>query len=277
MVEMPNPAGRLDAYAHELSGGLRQRVMIAMALVCTPKLLIADEPTTALDVTIQAQILDLLDRLRRDLDMSVVLITHDMGVIAERADRVLVMYAGRIAEGATTTEVFTRMRHPYSEALLASVAKLDQDPSVRLVSIPGLPPDLSQPMTHCRFAARCRYVQPDCRESEPELLRAADSEPGHVARCFHQVGVDPLTIANRPDAVAMAADLNVKVNEVALARRAHPRRVAERGSRAGHDRPCRQGVRGHLRSAGAAQDRHGQGRLRRVPHHPAWRDLRPGR
>ena len=112
MVEMPNPAGRLDAYAHELSGGLRQRVMIAMALVCTPKLLIADEPTTALDVTIQAQILDLLDRLRRDLDMSVILITHDMGVIAERADRVLVMYAGRIAEGATTTELFTRMRHP---------------------------------------------------------------------------------------------------------------------------------------------------------------------
>ena len=218
MVEMPNPEGRLDAYAHELSGGLRQRVMIAMALVCTPKLLIADEPTTALDVTIQAQILDLLDRLRRDLDMSVVLITHDMGVIAERADRVLVMYAGRIAEAATTTEVFTRMRHPYSEALLASVAKLDQDPSVRLVSIPGLPPDLSQPMTHCRFAARCRYVQPDCREREPELMRAADSDPGHLARCFHQVGVDPLTIANRPDAVAMAADLHVKVDEVALAR-----------------------------------------------------------
>ena len=192
--------------------------MIAMGLVCTPKLLIADEPTTALDVTIQAQILDLLDRLRRDLDMSVVLITHDMGVIAERADRVLVMYAGRIAEAATTTEVFTRMRHPYSEALLASVAKLDQDPSVRLVSIPGLPPDLSTPIHHCRFAARCRYVQPDCRESEPDLVQATDSEPGHLARCFHQVGVDPVTIANRPDAVAMAADLSVKVDEVALAR-----------------------------------------------------------
>jgi peptide/nickel transport system ATP-binding protein len=218
MVEMPNPEGRLDAYAHELSGGLRQRVMIAMALVCTPKLLIADEPTTALDVTIQAQILDLLDRLRRDLDMSIILITHDMGVIAERADRVLVMYAGQIAEGATTTEVFTRMRHPYSEALLASVAKLDQDPSVRLVSIAGLPPDLSQPMTHCRFAARCRYVQPDCQESEPELVPAADSAPGHVARCFHQVGIDPLTVANRPEAVAKAADLHVKVDEVALAR-----------------------------------------------------------
>ena len=218
MVEMPNPAGRLDAYAHELSGGLRQRVMIAMALVCTPKLLIADEPTTALDVTIQAQILDLLDRLRQDLAMSVILITHDMGVIAERADRVLVMYAGRIDEGASTTELFTRMRHPYSEALLASVAKLDQDPSVRLVSISGLPPDLSKPIDHCRFAARCRYAQPDCRESEPDLLQAEDSEQHHVARCFHQVGVDPLTIANRPEAVAKAADLNVKVDEVALAR-----------------------------------------------------------
>ena len=218
MVEMPNPSGRLDAYAHELSGGLRQRVMIAMALVCTPKLLIADEPTTALDVTIQAQILDLLDRLRQDLGMSVILITHDMGVIAERADRVLVMYAGRIDEGAPTTELFTRMRHPYSEALLASVAKLDQDPSVRLVSISGLPPDLSQPIDHCRFAARCRYAQPDCREREPELLQAENSEQHHVARCFHQVGVDPLTIANRPEAVAKAADLNVKVDEVALAR-----------------------------------------------------------
>jgi peptide/nickel transport system ATP-binding protein len=218
MVEMPNPSGRLDAYAHELSGGLRQRVMIAMGLVCTPKLLIADEPTTALDVTIQAQILDLLDRLRRDLHMSMILITHDMGVIAERADRVLVMYAGRIAEGAATTEVCTRMRHPYSEALLASVAKLDQDPSVRLVSIPGLPPDLSTPIGHCRFAARCRYVQPDCRASEPDLVQATDSEPGHLARCFHEVGVDPVTIANRPDAVAMAADLSVKVDEAGLAR-----------------------------------------------------------
>ena len=218
MVEMPNPSGRLDAYAHELSGGLRQRVMIAMALVCSPKLLIADEPTTALDVTIQAQILDLLDRLRRELRMSVILITHDMGVIAERADRVLVMYAGKIAESATTTELFTQMRHPYAEALLASVSKLDQDPSVRLVSIPGLPPDLSQPITHCRFAARCRYAQSDCHESEPVLAPAIDSRSDHLAACFHQVDVDPATIANRPEAVAKSADLNVKVDEMALAR-----------------------------------------------------------
>ncbi|HEY6426561.1 MAG TPA: ABC transporter ATP-binding protein [Acidimicrobiales bacterium] len=218
LVEMPNPQERLERFPHELSGGLRQRVMIAMALACEPKLLIADEPTTALDVTIQAQILDLLDQLRRELSMAVVLITHDMGVIAQRADRVVVMYAGRIAEMATTTEVFMRMRHPYSEALLASVAKLDQDPSVRLVSIPGLPPDLSKPIGHCRFAARCRYAQDDCRETEPQLVRATDSAPGHIAACFHQVDVDPHTISLRPEAVAKSADLSVKVDEVALAR-----------------------------------------------------------
>jgi oligopeptide/dipeptide ABC transporter ATP-binding protein len=218
LVEVPNAEQRLDAYAHQLSGGLRQRVMIAMALVCSPKLLIADEPTTALDVTIQAQILDLLDRLRAEMNMSVILITHDMGVIAERADRVLVMYAGKIAEAARTDELFADMRHPYAEALLASVSKLDQDPSVRLVSITGLPPDLSQSIDHCRFAARCRYAQSDCLEREPELKQAEKSHPGHLAACFHQVDVDPNTVANRPEAVAMAADLNVKVDEVALAR-----------------------------------------------------------
>jgi peptide/nickel transport system ATP-binding protein len=218
LVEMPSAERRLDSYAHELSGGLRQRVMIAMALVCSPKLLIADEPTTALDVTIQAQILDLLDRLRAELDMSVILITHDMGVIAERAERVLVMYAGRIVESSTTRELFTEMRHPYAEALLASVSKLDQDPSVRLVSIPGLPPDLSQPIAHCRFAARCRYAQQDCWDSDPALEPALRSAPDHLAACFHQVDVDPETIARRPEAVAKAADVNVKVDEVALAR-----------------------------------------------------------
>ncbi len=218
LVEVPNAENRLDAYAHQLSGGLRQRVMIAMALVCSPKLLIADEPTTALDVTIQAQILDLLDRLRKELNMAVILITHDMGVIAERADRVLVMYAGKIAEAAPTDELFGSMRHPYAEALLASVSKLDQDPSVRLVSIPGLPPDLSRPIGHCRFAARCRYTQPDCLEQEPELKQAAESQSGHLAACFHQVYVDPETIAKRPEEVAKAADLTVKVDEVGVAR-----------------------------------------------------------
>jgi len=218
MVDMPRPVERLDAYPHQLSGGLRQRVMIAMALACEPKLLIADEPTTALDVTIQAQILDLIDQLREELHMAVVLITHDMGVIAGRTDRVLVMYAGKIIEGASTEEVFTRMRHPYSEALLASVPKLDQDAGVRLVSIAGLPPDLSVPIHECRFAPRCRYAQSDCLESEPPLLQASNSGRGHLAACFHQVGVDPKTIALQPEAVAKSADVTFKVDEVALAR-----------------------------------------------------------
>ncbi|HEX3567484.1 MAG TPA: ABC transporter ATP-binding protein, partial [Acidimicrobiales bacterium] len=136
LVDMPQPAERLDHYPHELSGGLRQRVMIAMALACEPKLLIADEPTTALDVTIQAQILDLLDDLRQRLKMGVVLITHDMGVIAGRTDRVIVMYAGKVAEEADTGQLFRHMRHPYTEALLASVPKIDQDPDERLLTIP---------------------------------------------------------------------------------------------------------------------------------------------
>ena len=169
MVEMPRPAERLGQYPHELSGGLRQRVMIAMGLACEPKLLIADEPTTALDVTIQAQILDLIDELRERLRMAVVLITHDMGVIAGRTDRVAVMYAGKIAEEATTRRLFEDMRHPYSEALLASVPKVDQDPDERLLSIAGLPPDLSRPITNCRFAPRCQYATDRCREEDPPL------------------------------------------------------------------------------------------------------------
>ncbi|MGH9019005.1 MAG: dipeptide ABC transporter ATP-binding protein, partial [Acidimicrobiales bacterium] len=218
LVDMPRPEERLSAYPHQLSGGLRQRVMIAMALACEPKLLIADEPTTALDVTIQAQILDLLDNLRQRMGMAVMLITHDMGVIAGRSDRVLVMYAGKVIETSTTSELFHRMRHPYSEALLASVPKLEQDSSIRLISIPGLPPDLSQPINQCRFAPRCLYTQPDCLEREPELDRAGDSEPGHLAACFHQVGVDAATMAKRPDAVAKSADVTVTADELSQAR-----------------------------------------------------------
>ncbi|HXQ60541.1 MAG TPA: ABC transporter ATP-binding protein [Acidimicrobiales bacterium] len=218
LVDMPRPQERLNAYPHQLSGGLRQRVMIAMALACEPKLLIADEPTTALDVTIQAQILDLLDDLRERLGMAIMLITHDMGVIAGRTDRVLVMYAGKVIESSTTGELFTRMRHPYAEALLASVPKLEQDSSIRLISIPGLPPDLSQPIDQCRFAPRCLYAQQDCSDHEPELVRAGDSEPGHLAACFHQVGVDPATIAKQPEAVAKSADVTVTIDELSLAR-----------------------------------------------------------
>jgi peptide/nickel transport system ATP-binding protein len=203
MVEMPRPAERLDQYPHELSGGLRQRVMIAMALVCQPKLLIADEPTTALDVTIQAQILDLIDDLREKLRMGVVLITHDMGVIAGRTDRVVVMYAGKIAEEATTQVLFEKMRHPYAEALLASVPKIDQNPDEVLLSIPGLPPDLSQTITNCRFAPRCQYATEECREQEPPLVETgAAGDASHRYACFHPVdhedeGTAPVKAAPR--------------------------------------------------------------------------------
>ena len=156
LVGLPRPQERLKDYPHQLSGGLRQRVMIAMALACDPKLLIADEPTTALDVTIQEQILDLLDRIKRELGMGIILITHDMGVIAGRADRVVVMYAGLKIETAETVELFTNVRHPYTEALLASIPQLDQDQDQELYSIPGLPPDLRKPPRACRFAAPLR-------------------------------------------------------------------------------------------------------------------------
>ena len=190
-VEMPQPEERLDQYPHELSGGLRQRVMIAMALACEPKLLIADEPTTALDVTIQAQILDLIDDLRQRLSMAVVLITHDMGVIAGRTDRVVVMYAGKVAEEAQTAELFGRIHHPYSQALLASVPKIDQDRNVRLLSIPGLPPDLSQPITGCRFAPRCQFAAVDCRTDEPLLSDAVTADGStHRFSCFHPIDPD---------------------------------------------------------------------------------------
>ena len=182
MVEMPMPEERLNQFPHELSGGLRQRVMIAMALVCEPKVLIADEPTTALDVTIQAQILDILDGLREKLNMAVILITHDMGVIASRTDRVVVMYAGKVVEEADTKTLFTRMNHPYTQALLASVPKIDNITGGRLLSIPGLPPDLSKEIVGCRFAPRCTYATDQCRTSEPEVV---DASQGHRFACFN--------------------------------------------------------------------------------------------
>jgi oligopeptide/dipeptide ABC transporter ATP-binding protein len=206
LVEMPRPAERLEQYPHELSGGLRQRVMIAMALACDPKLLIADEPTTALDVTIQAQILDLIDDLRTRLHMAVMLITHDMGVIAGRTDRVVVMYAGKVVEESETGELFARMRHPYSEALLASVPRLDHPPSERLLSIPGLPPDLSRPHTNCRFSPRCRYATDQCREEEPTLTDQHPSTGVHRYACFHPVAVPTEPVPVEPSGVARAAD-----------------------------------------------------------------------
>jgi oligopeptide/dipeptide ABC transporter ATP-binding protein len=184
LVGIPRPKERLEDFPHQLSGGLRQRVLIAMALACDPKVLIADEPTTALDVTIQAQILQLLDRLKKELGMAVLLITHDMGVVAGRADRINVMYAGQMVEATNTRELFDGMRHPYTQALLASIPQMDQDTRQPLFSIPGLPPDLVDPPIGCRFAPRCRLAQDDCRAADPPL----DGNEGvHTYRCFHPV------------------------------------------------------------------------------------------
>jgi oligopeptide/dipeptide ABC transporter ATP-binding protein len=184
LVGLPRPAERLGDYPHQLSGGLRQRVMIAMALTCEPKLLIADEPTTALDVTIQAQILALLHDLKDQLGMAMLLITHDMGVIAGHADRVQVMYAGRMVEATDTGTLFRRMRHPYTHALLASIPRLDQDSKQRLLSIGGLPPDLSDPPPGCRFAPRCSRATDRCRTEEPPLT---GETLAHLFSCWHPV------------------------------------------------------------------------------------------
>jgi peptide/nickel transport system ATP-binding protein len=184
LVGLPRPAERLGDYPHQLSGGLRQRVMIAMALTCEPKLLIADEPTTALDVTIQAQILALLHDLKDRLGMAMLLITHDMGVIAGHADRVQVMYAGRMVEATDTGTLFQHMRHPYTHALLASIPRLDQDNKQRLMSIGGLPPDLSDPPPGCRFAPRCARATDRCRTDEPPLVGETSA---HLFSCWHPV------------------------------------------------------------------------------------------
>ena len=203
LVGVPNPRERLGDYPHQLSGGLRQRVMIAMALACEPKVLIADEPTTSLDVTIQAQILDLLDDLKTRLGMAVLLITHDMGVIAGQADRTLVMYAGQVVESASTERLFNDMHHPYTEALLASIPQLDQDKTQRLYAIPGLPPDLSRPLRACRFAPRCRYATEICRTEVPPL---AGDDPGHPYACFHPVSRNVEEIAGAGDLLGEGAE-----------------------------------------------------------------------
>ncbi len=184
LVGLPQPRERLGNYPHQLSGGLRQRVMIAIALACEPKVLLADEPTTALDVTIQAQILALLDELEDRLGMATLLVTHDMGVVAGRATRVSVMYAGRIVETASTEEIFSAMRHPYTQALLGSIPRLTQDNRKALVSIRGLPPDLTNPPMGCRFAPRCPHATDQCREQEPPL---AGKNPDHLFACWHPV------------------------------------------------------------------------------------------
>jgi len=181
-VKIPDPARRAYEYPHQLSGGLRQRVMIAMALALGPRLLIADEPTTALDVTIQAQIVDLLMGLQEEMQMAVILITHDLGVIAETADRVVVMYAGRVVEEASAEQLFETPLHPYTQGLLESLPKLETGKRHRrLTAIPGLIPNLLDLPTGCKFAPRCPKVIGDCWPTEPELR---EIRPGHWARCI---------------------------------------------------------------------------------------------
>jgi peptide/nickel transport system ATP-binding protein/oligopeptide transport system ATP-binding protein len=180
-VGIPNPDRRVRHYPHEFSGGMRQRVMIAMALALDPEVLIADEPTTALDVTVQAQILRLIDQLNRDRDLAVILITHDLGVVAEVADRVLVMYAGQIVEDATLDEIFYDPQHPYTWGLLGSLMRLDQTRGARLAQIPGQPPSLLAPPSGCRFAPRCPHEFDKCHELPTLEARVGGN---HLDRCW---------------------------------------------------------------------------------------------
>ena len=183
-VGIPDPEERIDQFPHQFSGGMRQRVMIAMALLCEPKLLIADEPTTALDVTIQAQILDLIRDLKRDFQTSVILITHDLGVVAGTTDRIAVMYAGRIVEEGPTDEVFANPRHPYTRGLLRSVPRLDEARQDELQAIPGLPPDLSALPGGCPFHPRCDCVVARCAAEYPAAVQVSDE---HWAACWEVV------------------------------------------------------------------------------------------
>ncbi len=193
IVGIPSPETNIDAYPHQLSGGMRQRVMIAMALACRPKLLIADEPTTALDVTIQAQILEMLKRLQERMKMGVILITHDLGVVAEYAQHVVVMYAGRVVESAPVGKIFARPRHPYTRGLLESVPlpRVHEGPRVRLTTIEGMVPDLRDLPPGCRFAARCPMVIPECTAREPELLPVMGEGDTQLARCIRAKEVLP--------------------------------------------------------------------------------------
>jgi peptide/nickel transport system ATP-binding protein len=185
-VGLPAPERRLDEYPHQLSGGMRQRVTVAIALACGPKLLIADEPTTALDVTVQRQILDLLQEQQQARHMAMILVTHDLGVVANRTDDIAVMYAGQVVEHAPTATLFRQTRHPYTEALLQSIPRLENPSHTVLQAIAGRPPDPAALSAGCRFAPRCRYAQPRCRSEEPPLVEGG----GHAYRCFYPVGTD---------------------------------------------------------------------------------------
>jgi oligopeptide transport system ATP-binding protein len=183
-VGIPDPHLRYKNYPHQLSGGMRQRVMIAIAIACGPEIVVADEPTTALDVTVQAQIVDLFKRLRDAIGMAIIWITHDLGVVAGLAERVLVMYGGRVAEIAPVDDLYENPQHPYTQGLLGALPRLDSSESKRLVSIEGTPPDLLIPVTHCSFAPRCPYAFTRCWEEIPPLIPLG---PRHQASCFYDM------------------------------------------------------------------------------------------
>jgi peptide/nickel transport system ATP-binding protein len=208
-VNISEPERRFSEYPHQLSGGMRQRVMIAVALACGPRLLFADEPTTALDVTVQAEILTLLQDQQRDRHMTMVLVTHDLGVVASRTDEIAVMYAGRIVEQASTSVLFTEMRHPYTEALFRSIPKLENPSHTHLRVITGRPPDLVSPPPGCSFAPRCPYVGDRCRSVSPALT--AIGSGNHRLACFHPLGspegaeaLERNLAAGLPQAVALS-------------------------------------------------------------------------
>ena len=215
-VGIPEPERRLGEYPHQLSGGMRQRVTIAIALACGPKILFADEPTTALDVTVQAQILDLLDDLQRDRHMAMILVSHDLGVVASRTDDIMVMYGGKVVEKAPTKELFNNVKMPYTEALLRSIPRIEQPSHTRLDAIPGRPPNLLSPPPGCNFAPRCRYVQQRCLTEEPPL----ETDGDHAWRCWYPVG----TQANR-EALQRNLDAGVPVGVPA------PSSMAQAGGR----------------------------------------------
>ncbi len=185
-VGIPSPEERYHSFPHALSGGMRQRVMIAIALACAPQLLLADEPTTGLDVTVQAQILDLLAGMQRDRHMAVILVTHDLGVVATRTDEILVMYAGQVVERAPTRTLFSSMAMPYTEALLGSTPRISSPPHTRLNAIEGRPPDLVDLAPGCPFAPRCRYARPRCHQERPPLVPA--ESPDHLFACWYPLG-----------------------------------------------------------------------------------------
>ena len=197
LVGITDPASRLAQHPHQLSGGMRQRVMIAIGLACNPKLLIADEPTTALDVTIQAQILELMKDLSRRLGVAIVVITHNLGIVARYADRVNVMYAARLVESGTAETVFARPMHPYARGLLSAVPRLDRGRSARLTTIEGAPPNLLNPPDGCRFRPRCRFAIPACEQLPP----LTEVEPGHMAACFRTSEIEALDPPDRKSVV----------------------------------------------------------------------------